>query len=176
MCAIYALEMDPPKGEEPVEWMLLSNQLVTDLDEAIERVRWYSLRWRIEMFFKVLKSGFRVEACRLGTADRLKRYLTVMSIVAWRLFMITLVARVNPSLCCSELLSEQEWVILAAKSSRSGCPPAKPPSIAEAVIWIAKLGGYLARKGDGPPGTIVLWRGWKRLMDLAEGWRLANQQ
>ena len=172
--AIHALEKHPPKGEEPVEWMLLTNQPVTTLEEACERVRWYSLRWRIEMYFKVLKSGFRVEACRLGTAERLIRYLTVMGIVAWRLFMITLIARTNPSLPCSRLLSEQEWTVLAVKSSRNGCPPASPPTIADALIWIARLGGYLARKGDGSPGTLVLWRGWKRLTDLTEGWTLAN--
>ena len=175
MWAIHVLEKDPPEGEDPVEWMLLTNQPVTTLEEACERAHWYSLRWRIEMYFKVLKSGFRVEACRLGTADRLMRYLTVMSVVAWRLFMITLIARTNPSLPCSEFLSEQEWRVLAVKSSKNGCPPATPPVIAEALIWIAKLGGYLARNGDGSPGTLVLWRGWKRLVDLTEGWCLANQ-
>ncbi len=175
MYAIHALEKDPPGGEEAVEWMLLTNQPVTTLEEACERVHWYRLRWRIEMYFKVLKSGFRVEACRLGTADRLIRYLTVMSIVAWRLFMITLIARTDPTAPCSQFLSEQEWTVLAVKSSRTRAPPAAPPTMAEALVWIAGLGGYLARKSDGPPGTLALWRGWKRLTDLTEGWYLANQ-
>ena len=103
-----------------MEWMLLANQPVTTLEEACERMRWYSLRWRIEMFFKILKSGFHVEACRLGTADRLMRYLTLMSIVAWRLFMITMVARTDPTLPCTHFLSEQEWTVLAVKSLRGG--------------------------------------------------------
>ena len=175
MHAIYALEKNPPEGEGAVEWMLLTNQPVATLDDACERVHWYRLRWRIEMYFKVLKSGFRVEACRLGTADRLIRYLTVMSIVGWRLFMITLIARTNPSLPCSQFLSEQEWTVLSIKSSRNRRPPAVSPTIAEALVWIARLGGYLARKSDGPPGTLALWRGWKRLADLTEGWSLANQ-
>ena len=175
MYAIYALEKDPPAGEDPVEWMLLTNQPVTTLEEACERVRWYRLRWRIEMYFKVLKSGFRVEACRLGTADRLIRYLTVMSIIAWRLFMITLIARTNPLLPCSQFLSKLEWTVLATKFSRTRSVPTASPSLAEAIVWIAKLGGYLARKSDGPPGTLALWRGWKRLTDLTEGWYLANQ-
>jgi hypothetical protein len=173
MYAIHVLEMHPPEGEDAVEWMLITNQPVTTFDQACKRIRWYSLRWRIEMYFKVLKSGFRVEACRLGTADRLICYLTLMSIVAWRLFTITLIARTNPSMPCSELLSELEWKVLAAKSSRNGRQPAIAPSIAEALLSIAKLGGYLARKKDGPPGTLVLWRGWKRLMDFAEGWSMA---
>lgn len=173
MYAIHAREKHPPEGEDAAEWLLLTNQPITTLAEACERVRWYSLRWRIEMYFKVLKSGFRVESCRLGTAERLICYLTVMSIVAWRLFMITLIARTNPSLSCLGFLSELEWTVLMAKSSRSGNLSATPPSIAEALIAIARLGGYLARKTDGPPGTLVLWRGWKRLMDIAEGWAMA---
>lgn len=172
MYAIHALERNPPEGEEAIEWMLLTNQPVSTFAEACERVRWYSLRWRIEMYFKVLKSGFRVETCRLGTADRLICYLTVMSIVAWRLFMVTLIARANPSLPCSVLLSEKEWKALMAKFSRNGALPAAPPPITEALILIARLGGYLARKADGPPGTLVLWRGWKRLMDITEGWSI----
>ena len=86
MHAVYVLESDPPDGVEPVEWMLLTNLPINSFSEAYEKVQWYSLRWRIEMYFKVMKSGFRVEACRLGHADRLARYLTIMSIVAWVLF------------------------------------------------------------------------------------------
>jgi len=175
MNAIYVLEANPPDGEVPVEWMLLSNLSVTSFEEAYEKVRWYSLRWRIEMYYKVLKSGFRVEACRLEHAERLTRYLTVMSIVAWRLFMITLVARTDPATPCSTLLADHEWKVLFLKVNKNKPLPPKPPPIGDVVIWVAKLGGYLARKSDGPPGTITLWRGWKRLTDLTEGWNLAAQ-
>ena len=175
MNAVYALEINPPDGEEPIEWMLLCNLPVTSFEEAYEKVRWYCLRWRIEMYYKVLKSGFRVEACRLGHAERLTRYLTVMSIVAWRLFMITLVARTNPATPCSTLLADHEWKVLFLKANKNKPLPPKPPPIGDVVIWVAKLGGYLARRSDGPPGTITLWRGWKRLADLTEGWNLAAQ-
>jgi hypothetical protein len=173
MNAVYVLEPNPPHGEEPVEWMLLTNLPVRSFDEAREKVLWYCLRWRIEMYFKVLKSGFRVEACRLGHADRLARYLTVMSIVAWRLFMITLIARTDPATPCSTLLADQEWKVLFLKTDKNKTAPKNPPRIGDVVIWVAKLCGYLARKSDGPPGTITLWRGWKRLADLTEGWNLA---
>ena len=175
MNAVYVLETNPPDGEEPVEWMLLCNLPVTSFEEAYEKVRWYSLRWRIEMYHKVLKSGFRVEACRLASAERLTKYLTVMSIVAWRLFMITLVARTDPATPCSMLLADQEWKVLFLKANKNKPLPRKPPPVGHAVIWVAKLGGYLARKSDGPPGTVTLWRGWKRLADLAEGWNLAGK-
>jgi hypothetical protein len=174
MHAVYVLEPDPPTGEEPVEWMLLTSLPVRSFDEACEKVRWYCLRWRIEMYFKVLKSGFRVEACRVAHARRLARYLMVMSIVAWRLFMITLVARAEPDTPCTQFLAEDEWQVLFRKTHRNKRPPRKPPCAGDVVAWIARLGGFLARKGDGPPGTITLWRGWKRLSDLTDGWNLAT--
>ncbi|MEI7881766.1 MAG: IS4 family transposase [bacterium] len=176
MFAVYAVETNPPEGVEPVEWMLLTNLAVTTFDQACEKIRWYSLRWRIEMYFKVLKSGFNVEMCRLEHANRLIKYLAVMSVVAWRLFMITLIARATPCTPCSELLADHEWKILFMKINKSHKLPEKVPTIGEVVIWIARLGGFLARKGDGMPGTITLWRGWKRLMDLAEGWSLASER
>lgn len=175
MYAVYVLEPAPPDGEEPVAWMLLTNLPVTSYEKAYEKILWYCVRWRIEMYFKVLKSGFRVEACRLGHAERLARYLTVMSIVAWRLFMITLVARTDPATPCSTFLANREWKVLFLKANTNKSLPKKPPLIGDVVIWVAKLGGYLARKSDGPPGTITLWRGWKRLADLTEGWNLAVQ-
>jgi hypothetical protein len=175
MNAVYVLEPKPPDGEDPVEWMLLTNLPVASFEEAYEKVRWYCLRWRIEMYFKVLKSGFRVETCRLEHADRLIRYLTVMSIVAWRLFAIALAARTDPATPCSTLLVDQEWQVLFRKVTGNRSLPKQPPRIGDVVIWVAKLGGYLARKCDGPPGTLTLWRGWKRLADLTEGWKLATE-
>lgn len=173
MNAVYVFELHPPKGESPLEWMLLTNLAINNYEEAYEKVRWYSLRWRIEMFFKVLKSGFRVEDCRLGDASRLIKYLTVMSIVAWRLFMITLIARTNPKTPCNSILTEIEWKLLYMKTYKTK-PPKTIPKMEKVIIWIARLGGFLARKKDGMPGTTTLWRGWKRLSDLVQGWKLAT--
>ncbi|NOQ23254.1 MAG: IS4 family transposase [Candidatus Aegiribacteria sp.] len=170
MNAIHVIESDPPDGQEPLEWMLLTNLPVNSFNEAHEKIKWYCLRWRIEMYFKVLKSGFRVEKCRLAHADRLTRYLTIMSIVAWRLFMITLIARTDPAKPCTEFLAEFEWKVLYLKVNKNKELPEETPTIGEVVVWIARLGGFLARKGDGFPGTITLWRGWKRLADLTDGW------
>ena len=175
MFAVHAVESSPPAGEAPLEWMLLTNLPVRSFDEAREKVRWYCLRWRIEMYFKVLKSGLKVEACRLAHAERLMRYLTVMSIVAWRLFMITIIAGTDPDTPCTALLADHEWQVLFLKVNQNRTLPASVPTIAEAVTWLARLGGFLARDGDGPPGTVTLWRGWKRLTDLADGWSLAIQ-
>ncbi len=171
--AVYVVEKDSSTETDPLEWMLLTNLPVNTFDEAVEKVGWYCLRWKIEIFHKILKSGFKVEECRLGTAERLMRYLTVMSVIAWRIFFITTIARTNPTLPCTTLLAEEEWKILYVKIHRKPCPNIAP-TIKEAVSWIAQLGGYLARKHDPEPGPSALWKGWKRLFDLAEGWRLAH--
>lgn len=173
MFAVYVFESNPPKEEDAVEWMLLTNLSVNSLEQAQEKVIWYCLRWRIEMYFKVLKSGFKVEDCRLSNADRLIRYLTVMSIVAWRIFTITLMARTNPNVPCTEFLTKNEWKVLFLKVHKNKKLPESTPVMGEAVIWIARLGGFLARNNDGYPGTVTLWRGWKRLNSLVEGWNLA---
>ena len=83
MRAVHAIEESPPPGVEPVEWMLLTNLPVDGFEQAAEKIRWHCLRWRIELFFKTLKSGFKVLDCRLGSAERLAKYITVMSVVAW---------------------------------------------------------------------------------------------
>jgi hypothetical protein len=172
--AVYVAEKDPIPGTDPLEWMLLTNLQVDTFDEAIEKVSWYCLRWKIEIFHKILKSGLKVEECRLGTAERLMRYLTVMSVIAWRILFITSIARTDPTLPCTALLAEEEWKVLYIKIHKKPYPNIAP-TIKEAVSWIAQLGGYLARKNDLEPGPSALWKGWKRLFDLAEGWRLAHE-
>lgn len=175
MYAIYVREKDPPAEVPPLEWMLLTNLTTENFAQAYEKVQWYCLRWRIEMYHKVLKSGFHVEHCRLGDAQRLIRYVTVMSIIAWRLFRLTLIARTHPDAPCTTLLTDKEWKVLYCTVHHTTALPPKPPALREVVIWIARLGGFLARKHDGQPGTIPLWRGWKRLTDLTQGWLLATR-
>ena len=138
----------------------------------MEKIKWYCLRWRIEVFHKVLKSGLKVEDCRLSTADRLIRYLSIMSIVAWRIFWITLVARTSPECSCSIFLKEFEWKILYYKFHKNKQLPKQPPSLKQSIKWIAMLGGFLARKGDNDPGIIHVWRGLKKLAIMIEGAKL----
>lgn len=142
LTAIYVTEKSVSPEEEAISWMLLTNININIIEEAIEKVKWYCLRWRIEVFHKILKSGLKVEECRLGTAQRLMRYLTVMSIIAWRIFFITLIARTNPNLPCTDLLGDEEWKVLYTKMNRTKVYPDTPPTIREAVRWIAQLGGF----------------------------------
>ncbi len=155
--------------------MLLTNISVSTFDEALEKMKWYCLRWKIEIFHKVLKSDLKVEDCRLNTVDKLIKYLSIMSIIAYRIYFTTLIARTNPTLACDSLLSEDEWKVLYSRVYKTKNYPKKTPPIKDAIKWIAQLGGFLARKNDGNPGVTTIWRGWRRLTDLSDGWRLANE-
>lgn len=152
--------------------MLLTNTAVSNYDEAVEKMKWYRLRWGIEVFHKILKSGCQVESCRLGTAERLTKYLALFAIIAWRLHWITQVNREAPNESCVALLADHEWKALYCKINKTSEPPEVPPSIRQAIRWIAQLGGFLARKGDNEPGIVTVWRGWQRLTDIAEDWLL----
>ena len=172
--AVYVSEKSCPKDVSPIDWMLLTNIPVETLDQAIEKITWYSLRWRIEVLHKVLKSGLNVEDCRLQTADRLIRYLSVMSIVAWRIFWLTLVARISPDASCLILFDDEEWKILYIMYNRNKKKPGYPPTLSQCVRWIAVCGGFLGRKNDGEPGNTHVWRGLKKFTSILEGAALAK--
>lgn len=171
---VWVKEINPPKGVEGLEWMLLTNVAVESFADAKERIYWYKQRWHIESFHKVLKSGCNIELCRLGTADRLQKYITLFSIIAWRLYWMTYINRISPDRCCTEVLAEHEWKALYCKTKKTKTLPKEPPTIREAIRWIAQLGGFLGRKGDGEPGITTTWRGWQRLLDISEAWLVFN--
>lgn len=154
----------------PIEWLLLSTLPVTTLQEAIRSVEWYTCRWTIEMFHKVLKSGCQIEKRRLGDALRLKRYLAIDLVVGWRVLYLTLAGRQTPDVSCSSIMTRAQWEALFCYVHKTRTPPPEPPTLGQAMIWIARLGGFLARKGDGHPGTETIWKGMVRLLDIEESW------
>ncbi len=170
--ALQAREPHPPAGLEPIEWLLLTTWAVRTFDEAVERVEWYACRWGIEVLHKVLKSGCRIEALQLETAERLQRSLPIYSVIAWRILYATMLSRTVPELPCTILLDPEEWQALFCTIHATPTPPSEPPSLRQAVRWIARLGGFLDRKGDGPPGVTVLWKGFQHLCDLTTMYRI----
>jgi hypothetical protein len=162
--SILIKEIHPPKGEKPVEWMLLTNLDITQEKQLKDVIRWYTYRWNIELFHKVLKSGCSVEKCQLRTAERLKNFIAMMSVVAWRLFWLSRTGRIHPENLCTEILTEQEWKLLFIQINIGKPLPKDPLTVKESILLIAKLGGYLGRNNDAPPGMISVWRGWMALM------------
>jgi hypothetical protein len=171
---VLAEEVDPPEGETAVSWLLLTTMPVSGYEEAVQVVLWYSLRWLIERYHYVLKSGCRIEELQLETLQRLERALATYCIVAWRLLWLTYQAREAPETSCEVVLQQDEWQALYATFHQTLSPPQQPPTLHEAVYWIARLGGFLGRKSDGEPGVKVIWRGLRRLQDIAATWRLLH--
>ena len=169
--AVLASEVDPSADIiEPLEWMLLSTVPVETFEDATKIVHWYTLRWGIEVYHRVLKSGCRIEDRRLAKADRLENCLAIDMVVAWRLFWLTKSGRETPNVPCDIILAEAEWKALYAVSTNAPLPESPPP-LGDAIRKIAKLGGFLER--NGKPGTTTMWRGFTRLEAIAVGFAAA---
>jgi hypothetical protein len=157
-----------------LHWRLLTTEPVTTLAEATRIIGWYGVRWGIEVFHKVLKSGCAVEAVQLEKAERLQRYLAVKLVIAWQVMALTHLGRVQPTAPVREILAAGAWRILRmATGGEAGAPG--PPKVGEVVQRLARLGGHLGRRSDGPPGPLSLARGLQRLQDITLGWQLARK-
>ena len=176
MYAVQVTEVDPPAGVEPIEWLLLTTDAISSVEDAWQRVQWYRCRWRIEEFFQVLKSGCRIEARQFESRSTYEPSLAIALLTAVRLLSMVKQARVTPDAPASSVLSQEEEHVLVqhaqAKKMGHHCD-SSPLRLVDAVVLIAMLGGYKARSCDGPPGWITLWRGLRRLEDMLEGYRLA---
>ena len=168
--AVLVTERNPPPGEEPVEWLLLTDLPIDTVEDILRIVDYYTCRWQIEIFFRILKSGCKVEESQLETAARFEPYLALCLIVAWRVMHVMMLGRDCPELPCDVALDEDEWQAVYATVTKRP-PPAEPPSIQTMVRLIGSLGGWLGRKCDGEPGPKAMWVGMQRMTDLALGWR-----
>lgn len=171
---IHAEELNPPEGRVPVFWKLITNLPVTTHADAVHKLDWYALRWKIETFFRTLKTGCRIEELRLATADRLANCIALCCVVAWRVSWLTMLSREAPKASPDAVFTNTERSLLERAT-----PDRKRNVLRDLNFYIravARLGGYLDRTSDAPPGTAVIWRGLSRLADLAEGVRIAEAQ
>lgn len=159
----------PPAGRAPIDWKLVTNLPVTDLAGAVEKLDWYALRWKAEVFHKVMKSGCRAEESRLQTAERLVKFLALVTVVSWRIFFLTMSARVEPDAPPDTVLTAAEIKALDCIDAARSKPRLGRRTLPDYLLQIALLGGYLARSRDPPPGNMVVWRGLTRLHDIAVG-------
>jgi hypothetical protein len=167
-------EVDPPAGVAPIRWLLVTTLPIPDLAAAVDAVQWYALRWTIERYHFVLKSGLSLERLQCKTATALQTALAIGSIFAWRLVYLTLQASWTPEAPPTDAVSATEVHILQALQPRE-LPPGRAPTLRGVVRAIARLGGFLGRTADGDPGLKTLWLGLRRLDDLARGFHLAQQ-
>ncbi len=171
---ILAQEENPPDGVEAISWLLLTTIEICRFEQAARCVKWYTYRWLIERYHYTLKSGCGIEKLQLETGRRIEMALATYSIVAWRLLWITYQARLHPDESCDTVLEAHEWQSLSATINKHPIPPKNPPSLQQAVRMIASLGGFLGRKSDGEPGVKTIWRGLRRLHDIAATWKLTH--
>ena len=173
--AVWLYEANPPAETKPLEWMLLTNMPVNSLEDAEKIGQWYRLRWQVECYHRILKSGCRVEDCRLETYERLKKYIRIKSVISFRLLWLTWINRSDPEVSSTEILTKTEWQALYCYVNKTDRPPDKPPTVREAVRMIAKLGGFLGRKHDKEPGMTYIWRGWEKLTLITEFWTYTHE-
>ncbi|EOD5598481.1 IS4 family transposase [Cupriavidus gilardii] len=174
LTVLHAQERDAPEDRPPLDWKLITNLPVRSRNEAIEKLDWYAMRWKIETFHKILKSGCKAEDSRLRTAERLVNLISIYCIVSWRIFWMTMINRAcseaSPALALTEVeIDTLDRLIVDADIAEPSRKTLHPY-----LNKIARLGGYLARKGDPPPGNMVMWRGLTRLADIVLGAAIAK--
>jgi hypothetical protein len=176
--AVYVVEPDPPAGAEPVEWMLLTSEPVENIDQANTCVDWYTCRWLIEEWHKAEKTGCRLEASQLKTAEALERLAALTAVVAVRLIQLRELAQAatmpgvqDPELLCNQPAALRavvpgNWILVVSYLAKC-----QPEALTPRLFWLtlARQGGFLGRKSDGLPGWQTIWRGWAKVMTLVQG-------
>ena len=169
--AVLVREGNPPPGEVAIEWLLLTNLPIDD-PEAVRRViAYYCVRWMIEVFFRVLKSGCRVESRRFEAMDRMWNFTAVCVVVAWRTLLVCRLGREFPAVSCESVFEPSEWQSVYRVVTGEP-PPAEPPCLREMVRMVAVLGGFVNRAKGSEPGPETIWKGLQRMRDYAHAWDL----
>ena len=176
LTVLHAIERGKPRGRDRIVWKLVTNLSIHSRTEAIEKLEWYALRWKIEVFHKILKSGCQAERSKLRTAERLVNLLALFCILSWRIFWLTMLNRMTESAKPSLAFTPLEIRILNRLAADRQATRARHfATIQSCLRQLARLGGYLDRACDPPPGNIVIWRGMSRLSDIALGSKLGAQ-
>lgn len=169
--AVFVHESNPPAGSEPISWMLLTTLEIQSSEDAIKCVEYYAIRWNIEVFHKILKSGCKIEERQLVGTKNIEVFLAVCSVVAWRIQLLTMLGRTVPNLPCSAVFEECQWQALYCFVNETIEPPTEAPSLQEAIILIGKLGGFLNRTQDKYPGVKTIWLGLQKLEVITDSWK-----
>ena len=169
LVVIHAVERGAPRGRKPIEWKLITDLPVRSRADAIEKLDWYAMRWKIEVFHKILKSGCKAEESKLRTADRLANLISVFCILSWRVFWLTMLNRTMPDAPPQMALTDGEINVLDHLVPDTATIRRRRKTLSHYLTKLARLGGYLARASDPPPGNTVMWRGLSRLTDIQIG-------
>ena len=161
MNVIEVVEVDAPKGVDPIRWVLFTSLPVETFDDAWTVIGYYELRWLVEEYHKALKTGCATESVQLKTAGRLEAFVGLTSVVAIRLLKLKSLARTTPEVPAQRVVP-RVWLQML-KLARKGLNRVHDMTVGQFYREVAKLGGFLGRKSDGEPGWITIWRGWEKL-------------
>jgi len=168
---VHAREIEPPQGADAVDWLLYTSEPV-DTAEQLQRVlELYRARWVVEEYFKALKTGCEIQRLQLETYEALRNAVALHLPIAWQVLLLRSLARVHPEAPAEQVLTATQLDVLRAFSRR---PLSAQPTVQQAMLAVAILGGYLVTKAKAPPGWITLGRGMQRLIDLEHGWLAAQ--
>ena len=170
---IHAVERGTPSDRDKIDWKLMTDLPVESRKDAVEKLQWYAMRCKIETFHKILKSGCKAEESRLRTAERIINLIAVLCILSWRIFWMTMMNRVDPSAPPNLAFTSLELQLLDQLHKVGADPPTG--SLSVYITKLARLGGYLARAHDAPPGNMIIWRAISRLTDIQLGFLLGAQ-
>jgi len=166
---VLVREIDPPADDVPVEWILLTSLPIDDAQAVRTVIQYYCVRWMIEVFFRTLKSGCRVEARRFEHLDRFLPCLAVYLIVTWRTLFVCRLGREFPDISCEAVFEPSEWKAVYHVVHQHP-PPPTPPPLQEMIRLVAQLGGYVNRPRRAEPGPQTVWLGLARTHDMALCW------
>ncbi len=162
-------EVHGPQDGTDVSWLLITTLPIDSVDDVLRVIDYYVARWTIEIYFRVFKTGCRIEDLQLGTTKRIKNCLAFYKIIAWRVMSVTYLNRECPNLPCTALFDESEWKSVWRVTNQEDLPET-PPALCEFIPLLAQLGGYNNRPGDAPPGPQAIWVGIRRMTDFAVAW------
>jgi hypothetical protein len=168
--AVMAIEIDPPVGEDPLIWVFITSLPIDSFDDVLKVIKFYLCRWEIELFFKVLKSGCKIEERQLQATSRMKALITVFMTLSWRVVFTMMLGRVCSEISCDDIFTPSEWKSVYKVQNKNTRLPRKAPPLGEFIEMVADLGGYIKRKNEDPPGVKVMWKGMARMGDFAIAW------
>lgn len=162
-------EINGPKDDTDVSWLLITTLPIDSVEDILRVIDYYCARWTIEVYFRTLKTGCRVEEIQLEKMHRVKKCLAFYKIIAWRVMHLTYLNRECPSLPCTVVFDDSEWKSVWCVTTKLELPKT-PPTLAEFVSLLARLGGYNNRRTEAPPGPQTIWTGIRRMTDFAIAW------
>jgi transposase-like protein/transposase Tn5 family protein len=164
---VMAIEEGVPGG---LCWIFLTTLPIDSFENVIKVINFYLCRWEIETFFKVLKSGCKVEERYLSSVDKMEVLIALFCVISWRIMYAMMLGRICPDMPCDQIFSEAEWKSVYKILNKKEKIPDEPPPLMRFIKMVATLGGYVDSKSAGVPGAKVMWRGMSRMMDFAIAW------